>query len=132
MMDENECCPKFDPLPWDGKVLDWKNKKFIKEKITTFFYVPLNFGRIMKKLDAKIRKNNATIPDGVCLSEHTSKWNMDVYLAVDKDIPGENNITLNGRFLSKVYEGPFQDTEKWCKDFETFATSKGEIGRAHV
>ena len=30
MMDENECFPKFDPLPWDGKVLDWKNKKFIK------------------------------------------------------------------------------------------------------
>jgi hypothetical protein len=26
------------------------------------------------------------IPDYVCLSEHTSKWNMDVYLAVDREI----------------------------------------------
>jgi hypothetical protein len=125
-MNENECCPKFDPLPWDGKILDWNNKKFIKEKVTTFFYIPLNFNGVMKKLDEKIRKNNATIPDGVCLSEHTSKWNMDVYLAVDKDIPGENIISLNGRFLSKVYEGPFQDTDKWCKDFEKFAISKSE------
>ena len=24
-----------------------------------------------------------------------------------------------GRFFSKVYEGPFKDTGKWCKDFQT-------------
>jgi hypothetical protein len=53
-----------------------------------------------------------------------SKWNMNVYLAVDKEIPGAENMTLSGTFLSKVYEGPFQDTGKWCKDFEQFASNK--------
>jgi hypothetical protein len=50
---------------------------------------------------------------------------MNVYLAVDKQIPGAENMTLSGKFLSKVYEGPFQDTGKWCTDFEQFSASKG-------
>ena len=96
-----------------------------KRTYRRFFIYRLNFGRVMKKLDEKVRDAHATIPDGVCLSDHTSKWNMNVYLAVDKEIPGAENMTLSGTFLSKVYEGPFQDTGKWCKDFEQFASQQG-------
>ena len=49
---------------------------------------------------------------------------MNLYLAVDKEILGVENMTLSGKFLSKVYEGPFQDTGNWCKDFEQFVQSK--------
>ena len=72
-MNENECCPKFDPAPWDGMLVEWNEKKFIKEKVTTFLFMPVNFGSVMKKLDEKIRAAHAVIPDGVCLSYHTSK-----------------------------------------------------------
>jgi hypothetical protein len=57
------------------------------------------------------------------ISDHTSKWNMDIYLAADKKIPDTETITLNGKFLSKVYERSFKDTAKWCKDFEANAQS---------
>ena len=124
-MIEYECCPKFDPTPWDGKLFEWNKKKFITEKVSTFLHMPVNFGSVMKKLDETVRNAHATIPDHICLSDHTSKWNMNVYLAVDKEIPGAENMTLSGKFLSKVYEGPFQDTGKWCTDFEQFAASKG-------
>jgi hypothetical protein len=124
-MNQNECCPKFDPAPWDEKIFEWNEKKFMKDRVFTFFYIPMNFGRVMKKLDEKVRDAQATISDGMCLSVHTSKWNMDLYLAVDQEIPGAENMTLSGKFLSKVYEGSFQDTGKWCKDFEQFAQSKG-------
>jgi hypothetical protein len=33
-------------------------------------------------------------------------------------------MKLSGKFLSKVYEGPFKNTGKWCKDFEKYAESK--------
>ncbi len=79
----------------------------------------------MKRLDEKVTKAGAQIPDSLCLSDHTSKWNMDVSLAVDKEIPGAENTTLNGRFYSKVYEGPFKDTGMWSKDFESIVKSKG-------
>jgi hypothetical protein len=122
--DTDICCPKFDPKPWDGKTFDWKKKRFIKDKVRTFFYMPLNISRVMKRLDAKVESAGAEIPDWLCLSDHTSKWNMDVYVAVDKEIPGAENTSLSGKFLSKVYEGQFKDTGKWCKDFEGVAKAK--------
>ena len=119
------CCPEFDPIQWDDKILEWDHKKFIRDSVFTFFFMPVNFGSIMKKLDEKVRKAGATVPDWLCISDHTSGWNMDVYLAVDREIPGVENTTLSGRFYCKVYEGPFRDTGKWCKDFENIAKSKG-------
>ncbi|MBN1280031.1 MAG: hypothetical protein JXA00_00105 [Candidatus Thermoplasmatota archaeon] len=124
-MEEEICCPKFNPTPWDRKLFEWKEKKFIKDRVGTFMYMPLNFGGVMKRLDEQVRSAQATIPSNLCLSDHTSKWNMDVYCAVDKDIPGANNITLSGKFLCKVYEGPFQDTGKWSEDFKAYATNEG-------
>lgn len=118
------CCPPFDPVHWDDKVLEWKDKKFIKDRVITLFHMPLNFGQVMRRLDRKVRYSEATVPDWLCLSEHTSKWNMNLYLAVDKELPGAANITLNGKYFSKVYEGPFSQTGKWINDFQTTAGSK--------
>ncbi|MCX6232898.1 MAG: hypothetical protein NTZ33_15320 [Bacteroidetes bacterium] len=115
-----ECCPEFMPLPWDGKLFEWENKKFIKDKVSTFFYMPLNFGKVIKKLNTKIERASAEVPDWLCLSDHTSKWNMDIYLAVDREISDANNVSISGKFLSKVYEGDFKNTEKWMKDFESY------------
>lgn len=119
-----ECCPKFDPQPWDGKVFEWGNKRFIKEKVFTFFYIPINFGLVIKKLMAKIEKAGAKTPDWMSLSDHTSKWNMDLYVAVDREVPDADNTTLSGKFLGKVYEGDFKDTGKWSEDFKAYAKDK--------
>lgn len=119
-----ECCPRFNKESWDGKIIEWNNKKFIKDKVFTIFNMPINFGSVMKRLDRNVRKENAATPDHLCLSDHVSKWSMDVYLAVDKEIKDADNVALNGRFLCKVYEGPFQDTGKWCDDFKKYAHDK--------
>jgi hypothetical protein len=124
-MSEEICCPQFNPSGWDDEIIKWESKKFIKDKVFSIFYMPMNFGSVMKRLDKKIRESSATIPDWLCLSDHTSMWNIDVYLAVDQEIPDAENITISGIFLSKVYEGPYRDTGKWCKDFKSFAENKG-------
>jgi hypothetical protein len=126
MSNQNEeCCPKFDPVPWDGKVLEWGNKKFIKGKVFTLFFMPVNFGSVIVKLMAKVKDAGAGTPENLCLSDHTSKWNMDLYLAVDKEIPEAENVVLSGRFFSKVYEGDFKETGEWCRDFENIAKERG-------
>jgi len=122
---DHECCPKFDPEPWDGKILEWEDKRFIKDKVLTFFFMPLNFGSVMRRLNAKVEKAGAAIPDWLCLSNHTSKWNMDLCLAVDKEVSDAENTTLSGKFFSKVYEGPFRDTKTWCTDFEKSVKERG-------
>jgi hypothetical protein len=115
------CCPEFNPTLWDDKILVWDKKKFVKDKVCTFFYMPMNFGKVITKLNNKLDKAGAKCFDWLCLSDHTSKWNMDIYVAVDK----AKNITLSGKFYSKVYEGDFKDTGKWCKDYDNVAKSKG-------
>lgn len=128
-----ECCPKFDPAPWDGKIFEWDNKKFIKDKVFTMFYIPMNFGAVIKRMNAKVENAGAQVEDWLCLSDHTSKWNMDLYLAVDKDVPGAQKATLSGKFVSKVYEGDFKDTGKWCQDFEEYVKNKDlELGKMYM
>ena len=123
--EEPECCPKFEPALWDEKILDWDTKKFVKGSICTFMYMPLNFGSVMRKLDAKIRESDTSMQkDGMGLSDHTSPWNMDLYLAVDKEVNGLAYVTFTGKFLCKVFEGNFRETGKWTIDYETFAKSK--------
>jgi hypothetical protein len=122
---DKECCPPFDPKPWEDKILEWDNKKFVKESIMTFFYMPLNFGQKMKKLDSAVTKAGTTFAGSMGLSDHTSKWNMDIYLEVDKDVPGLKNTNLSGKFFTRVYEGSFNETGKWCKDYEDVAKAKG-------
>lgn len=123
-MKDDECCPRFDPKPWDGKRFEWKKKRFVRDNVFTLFYMPVNFGQVITKLMKKIEKAGAGTPDNMGLSDHTSKWNMDLYVAVDKEVPGAKNTEISGSFLSKAYEGPFQDTGKWCSDFEAYAKSK--------
>jgi len=120
-MRQTECCPKFDPIPWNDHVFEWDEKKFIKDKVNTFFNIPMNFGSAMKRLVAKMKNSGVESPNWICLSNHTSKWNMDVYVEVEKEIPDATNTTISGKFFSKVYEGSFSDTSKWCKDYKEHA-----------
>jgi hypothetical protein len=119
------CCPPFASESWDNKFFEWNEKKFIRDKVFTFFYMPIGFGKVMKRMELQVKKAGASIPDFLCLSDHTSKWNMDVYLCVDKEIQDADNIKLSGKFFSKVYEGPFKDTGKWCEDFELACNNLG-------
>jgi hypothetical protein len=125
MTREEICCPEFDPSAWDEKTYEWNNKRFVKGKVFTLFYMPVNFGAVITKLMGHVEKSNAQVVDGLCLSDHTSLWNMDMYLAVDREIPGAKNETLSGKMFSKVYEGPFKDTGKWCKSYEETVREKG-------
>lgn len=88
-MEEAVCCPEFDPVPWDDKIIEWKDKRFIKGRVRTLFYIPVNFGGAMRKLMKKIEGAGAANPDHLALSDHVSPWKMDVYVAVDREIPGE-------------------------------------------
>ncbi len=124
-VDNSICCSEFDPIPWDDKIIEWENKRFIKGSVYTFFHMPMNFGSVMRKLDQKIRSQGAIVEDNLGLSDHTSKWNMDIFLAVDKEVSGVENIVLSGKFYSKVYEGNFRETGKWCNDYKEIIQSKG-------
>lgn len=123
--DKQECCPPFNPSPWQEKSFTWKDKLFVKDKVFTLFNIPINFGQVIKRIMKNVDSSGAKALDWMALSNHTSKWNMDLYVAVDKEVAKAENVKLSGEFLSKVYEGDFRQTGTWCKDFENYVSKKG-------
>lgn len=125
ILNQNECCPPFNTDKWHDKYFEWNNKKFATADVFTIFYAPMNFGSVITKLIQKVEKNDASVLDFICLSDHTSKWNMKILLEVDRDIPKAEMKTLSGKFYSKVYEGHFKNTRSWCDDFENGLKKSG-------
>jgi hypothetical protein len=125
MEDNKICCPQFQPELWDDKVFEWHKKTFVRSSVRTFFYMPIGFGKAMKKLQEKVVKSNANIDSNMCLSYNTSKWNMDLFLAVDKEVINADNVSMDGHYYFKVYEGTYSDTGKWIENFNELLKEKG-------
>jgi len=122
---EEICCPEFHSEDWQSKTFKWKEKQFIKDKVFTFFHIPIGFGRTMKKMDNLMTKSGIESQDWMCLADHTSKWNMDVYVDVNGPVTGIENINFNGNYYSRVFEGPYNKTGKFIDEFNGDVKSKG-------
>jgi hypothetical protein len=124
---ETGCCPRFQPEAWDEKEVHWDNKLFLKERVRCLFYIPLNFGQVMRRAMDRIGRVNAFTPEPpVGLSDHKSRWNMDLYLEVTREVPDSETVRLTGAFLTKVFEGPFKNTRQWCDAMAEWVRSKGK------
>lgn len=121
-----ECCPRFDPGPWDGKELSWKDRKFVKDRVRSFLHIPLNFGSVMVRNIQRIEAAGAKPDDMIVLSDENSLWGADVYISVTKEIPNADNVTISGTFLSKVFEGPYQHVRKWIEETKSLVASRGK------
>lgn len=126
MTEEKMCCPKFDPTPWENKEIVWNNKMFVKDTTICFMHVPLNIGTMMKRIWEKVEKAGAgpDMKDWVMLSDESSLWKGVHYLAVSKEVPNAENVKISGTFLTKVFEGPYQDAGKWYKKMQELAVEK--------
>ena len=122
----DECCPRFDPEPWDGKELRWQDKRFVKDRVTSFLHIPLNFGAVMKRNVGLIEAAGASPQTMVVLSDENSLWGADVYIEVTKDIIGVNMTSISGTFLCKVFEGPYRNMRNWIEEMKAFVKSRGK------
>ena len=121
-----DCCPPFDPDPWDGTTLTWEDRRFVKDRVTSLFHVPLNFGAVMKRNIARIEAADADSETRLVLSDENSLWGADVYIEVTEDVPGAQMASISGTFLSKVFEGPYSNMRKWIEEMKTFVQSRGK------
>ena len=121
---ETGCCPRFNPEPWDEKEITFKDKLFLKDHITSFMHIPLNFGKIMVKNMEKIQQADALSPEPVLLSDEKSLWGADIYIAVDKEVPDAQMVRISGTFHSKVFEGHYKNAGKWAKEMTDYVKSK--------
>lgn len=123
----DECCPRFDPAPWDEKEQVWDNKLFVKDHVISLFHIPLNFGAVMRRNVAAIEAADAKSPSMLVLSDEKSLWGADVYIEVTKEVPGTEMARISGTFLCKVFEGPYKDMGKWIKEMMAYVAARGMV-----
>lgn len=120
------CCAPLDAARWDGRRVTWHDKPFLRDHIRAFLHMPLNFGAVMVRDHAAIEAAAAYPEEPIWLSDEASPWGSDVYVAVDREVPGARIERLSGTFMTKVFEGPYRDVRKWVHAMAEHARGKGE------
>lgn len=127
--DQNEtgCCPVPNVKEWDKRKVTFKDKHFIRMYTKSFMYVPLNMAKIMTELSEAAQKSGFAMPvqDAMILSREISPWKAEQLYAVIQPVEDADNVTLNGIFLSRVFEGPYKDAGKWHKTLIEYAKEQG-------
>jgi len=123
--DASECCPRFDPTPWDDTEVVWNQKLFLRARVCSFLHIPLNFGAVMKKSMAAIQAAGAVPAEMIVLADENSLWGADVYIAISKEVPGTRMATLSGTFLARVFEGSYCNMRKWIAEMKSCVQGKG-------
>ena len=118
------CCEPFNPKPWENKEIVWKEKVFVKDHVTSFLHIPLNMGQKVIKNMALIEKAHAKAEYQLMLTDEKSLWGADIYIDVSKNVPSAQMATLSGTFLTKVFEGPYQNVGKWAEEMKEYVEKK--------
>lgn len=115
-----ECCPRFNPEPWDEKLITFENKLFIKDHVISMFHIPLNYGAVMARNDKKVKNTKASTDSRIILTDENSLWGADIYFEVSRELPDTNIVKIPGTFLSKVFEGNYSQIKRWIRDMDIF------------
>jgi len=125
-----QCCPEFDPVPWQEKELIWKDKLFIKETVPQFMHIPLpgTFGKAVGRMWKKIEDAQAKpdMNDFIMLSAELSPWKGEIYITTTKEVPNAENVKFSGAYLTKVFDGPYNNAPKWIKEMTPYVATKGK------
>lgn len=121
------CCPRFNPEPWDGKTVSWRNKRFVQDRVTSLFHIPLNYSAVMARNVDRLHATGAGTAERIILTDENSLWGADVYFEVSKDVPGAKMASISGSFLCKVFEGPFRDISKWIAEMKAWVAGQSKV-----
>lgn len=126
---ETGCCPRFNPDPWQEKEIIWDKKLFILDHIRSLMHIPINFGAVVANNVKLMEKAGAKNPERIILSDEKSLWGSDIYIAIDKEVPDVVMVHLSGRYLTKVFEGGYNNIGAWVKEMNEFVEDKGKVAK---
>ncbi len=126
-----ECCPKFNVEKWDKKTLSWDNKKFIKDTMPEFFHIPFPpmIGKKITRMWTAVEQAGASASDKedtLILFRDPTPFKGEIYIAVEKDVPNENNIVISGDFVSQVFDGGYNDIPRFIKIMNDYLAEMGK------
>ncbi len=125
---ETGCCAVPSIADWDEKEITFKDKRFIRSQTRSLLYIPLNMSKVMSELQRLADNAGATMDPkkAMILSRELSPWRAEQLYAVSKEIKGADNVVLTGKYLTKVFEGPYKNANKWHQYLLELAKSRGK------
>jgi len=126
-----DSCNLFDPALWDEKVHQWSDKLFIKDSLPQIFHIPLpgTYPRTINRL-WKLAQDDKAAPDMkdfLMLAYDPSPWKSDIYINVTHEVPNANNVRLSGKFISKVFDGPFSKVPGYIRDMDLYLAGQHQV-----
>ena len=120
------CCPRFNPVGWDGQHLRFRDKPFLRATTRCLMHVPVNMGQVFSRVQSRIEAARAQDADDVIVLSRSLSLGQDEHLfSVTRPVPGEEMTTLSGDFLTKVFEGPYSRTGQWAKEMQALGSGGG-------
>ena len=101
----------------------------MKDSIPEFFHIPLP-SMISKKITrmwTAVEDNKADSPnkeDTLILFRDPTPFKEEIYISVEKDVPNEKNVILSGTFISKVFDGGYNDIPRFVKEMDKYLEKK--------
>lgn len=122
---ETGCCARLDDAAWDNREITWKDKAFLVDHIRSVLHIPVNFGAVITRAHAAVERAEAYAPEPLALNDEVSPWRSDLYMAVDREVPGCEMVTLSGTFMTRVFVGHYRHVGKWTKEMQAHVRSTG-------
>jgi len=82
-------------------------------------------GSVFSHTFEAIRKAHADEGAFLVLSHDDSAWHAEHLFAVSRPVPGAEMVELSGDFLTKVFEGPFEEARHWYSAMEGYVRDRG-------
>lgn len=128
---DQECCPEFHPEKWDRKTFKWDNRKFVKDSLPTLFHIPFppTIGKKITRMWKSIESSGSAEPDKtdtLVLFHDPSAFRSDILISVEKEVPGENNVTLSGNLVSRTFDGGYNAIPGFIKVMDQYLAETGK------
>jgi hypothetical protein len=123
------CCPVFDPEPWDRKTWEWQDKLFLKDSLKTFFHIPSSktIGKVVGRMWNLVQDAGAApeMKDFILMCTDPTPFHSDYYMNLTREIPGANMVRMTGTFYTRVFDGPYNAVPKWIRQLKVDAADQG-------
>lgn len=125
-VNETGCCAVPNIADWDEKDMTFEDVKFIRMYTRSFLHIPLNMAGVMTRIQKVAEEAHAVMPpkEVMILSHDLSPWKAEQLYRVSKPVQGADNVTLSGRFLTRVFVGSYQNAKQWHDQLQEFAKKK--------
>jgi len=120
------CCPRFHPEDWEGVELEFRDKLFARATVHSAMHIPLDMGKVFTRVNTRMQDAGAfDADDFIVVSRELSAWKSEHLFACTTALTGEEMTRLSGKFVTKVFEGPFSQAQSWHETMKAMAHSHG-------